>query len=297
MLDPRAALLRTWALRGGISSRMTVLEYAVGSERRRVVLRQPDGALYENPRAVANEFALLQSLTAAGLPAPAACLLCESNTPLGAPFLLIEYIDGDPDFAKAIGQDSIRQLAEQLVRIHRTPFAGTGPEALPRYVPRFVDQRERVYPDASLRGAEIRDVLSRSWAPQEANAPTLLHGDYWPGNVLWNGGRLVGVVDWEESRIGDPLVDLAIARLEMLWTFGLEAMHAFTRQYATLSSFDLDELPYWDLDAALRPVFNLGEWAAGWPELGRPDVTAATMRAAHRTFVDMAFEALLRRRR
>jgi aminoglycoside phosphotransferase (APT) family kinase protein len=148
-----------------------------------------------------------------------------------------------------------------------------------------------------MRGVEIRDVLSRSWARRTANAPALLHGDYWPGNVLWNDGRLVGVVDWEESRIGDPLVDLAIARLEMLWTFGLEAMHAFTQQYATLSGFDLDELPYWDLDAALRPVFNLGEWAAGWPELGRPDVTAATMRAAHRTFVDMAFEALLRRRR
>jgi aminoglycoside phosphotransferase (APT) family kinase protein len=276
---------------------MTVLEYAGEGELQRVVLRQPDGALYENPRAAANEFALLQSLTASGLPAPAGCLLCESGAPLGASFLLIEYIDGAPDFAKAIGPDSIRQLAEQLVRIHRTPFVGTGLEALPRYVPRFVHQRERVYPDASMRGAEIRDVLSRSWAPRTANAPTLLHGDYWPGNVLWNGGRLVGIVDWEESSIGDPLVDLAIARLEMLWTFGLEAMHAFTQQYATLSGFHLDELPYWDLDAALRPVFNLGEWAAGWPELGRPDVTAATMRAAHRAFVDLAFEALSQKRR
>ena len=57
MLDPRASLLRAWTLRGGISSRMTVLEFAVEDEQRRVVLRQPDGALYENPQAVANEFA------------------------------------------------------------------------------------------------------------------------------------------------------------------------------------------------------------------------------------------------
>ena len=297
MLDPRAALLRAWALKGGISSRMTVLEYSVEGERRRVVLRQPDGALYQNPQAATNEFALLQSLAGSGLPAPASYVLCESNEPLGAPFLLIGYIDGAPDFAKAIGSDSIRQFASQLAQIHRTPFVGTALESLPRYVPRFIHQRERAYPDASLRGVEIRDALRRWWAPRTANGSTLLHGDYWPGNVLWNGGRLVGVVDWEESGIGDPLADLAIARLEMLWTFGPDAMHAFTQQYATLSSFDLVDLPYWDLDAALRPVFNLGEWAAGWPELGRPDVTTDTMRGAHRTFVDMAFDALSRERR
>jgi aminoglycoside phosphotransferase (APT) family kinase protein len=113
--------------------------------------------------------------------------------------------------------------------------------------------------------------------------------------VLWNGRRLVGVVDWEEACLGDPIADVAIARLEMLWAFGLEPMRVFTQRYATLSGFDLADLPYWDLDAALRPVFNLDEWAAGWPELGRPDVTEATMRAGHRTFVDLAFDALSRR--
>ena len=38
---------------------------------------------------------------------------------------------------------------------------------------------------------------------------TLVHGDYWPGNLLWQRGRLTGVVDWEEPRLGDPSRDVA----------------------------------------------------------------------------------------
>ena len=292
MLDARASLLRAWPLKGGISSRMTVLEFAVGNERRRAVLRQPDGALKQNPLAVANESRLLQLLTAAGLPSPALRVVDESAQLFGAPFLVIEYLDGLPDFAKPIVPDSIEQLAAQLVRIHHTPFAGTGLASLPAYEPRFVHQRHSAYPDAALRAADIREALQRTWPPHSRNRVALLHGDYWPGNVLWKGRRLVGVVDWEEACLGDPIADVAIARLEMLWAFGLETMQAFTQRYATLSGFDLADLPYWDLDAALRPVFNLGDWAAGWPELGRPDVTYATMRAGHRTFVDLAFDAL-----
>ncbi len=40
----------------------------------------------------------------------------------------------------------------------------------------------------------------------------LLHGDLWPGNVLWQDGRLVAVVDWEDGAVGAPLIDVASAR-------------------------------------------------------------------------------------
>ncbi len=225
---------------------------------------------------------------------PGTRLVVESTDLFGAPFLVIEYIDGAPDFVEAIAPDSIEQMASQLVRIHRAPFAGTGLESLPAYTPRFVHQRDRAYPDPSLRADDVRDALRRTWQSRSGSPVALLHGDYWPGNLLWNGGRLVGVVDWEEACIGDPLADVAIARLELLWAFGLEPMRAFTQRYAALSGVDLADLPLWDLDAALRPVFNLDEWAAGWPELGRPDVTYATMRAGHRTFVELALDALSR---
>ncbi len=262
--------------------------------RRRAILRQPDGALSENRFAVANEFKLLQWLKAAGLTVPAPLFAVDSDELFGAPFLVIEYIDGAPNLATEIAPESIEQMAAHLVRIHRTSL-GDQPESLPAYVPRFVHQRDRVYPDPSLRPADIRDALRRAWPSRSTHAVGLLHGDYWPGNLLWNGSDLVGVVDWEEACIGDPLVDVAIARLDLLWAFGLEAMRAFTRRYAALSGLDLHDLPLWDLDAALRPVFNLEEWAAASPDASRPD-SYAHMRAGHQTFVDLAFDALSDRR-
>lgn len=295
MLEPRASLHDAWPLSGGISSRMTVLEFVVGDERRRAILRQPDGALHENPLAVANEFKLLRWLKSTGLAVPAPLLAVDSHELFGAPFLVIEYIDGAPNFAPQIAPESIEQMAKQLLRIHRAPLSGQ-PESLPAYVPRFVHQRDSVYPDPSLRPTEIRDALSRAWLSRSTDAVGLLHGDYWPGNLLWNGGDLIGVVDWEEACMGDPLTDLAITRLDLLWAFGIEAMHAFTACYAALSSLDLHDLPLWDLDAALRPVFNLEEWAAASPNAGNADDSYARMRAGHQTFVHLAFDALSRRR-
>jgi hypothetical protein len=70
-------------------------------------------------------------------------------------------------------------------------------------------------------------------------------------------------------------------------------MDDFTARYQAMTSLDWEHLPYWDLVAALRPVSNLAEWAAGWAELGRADITERSMRDGHRRFVAQAFEKLL----
>ena len=57
----------------------------------------------------------------------------------------------------------------------------------------------------------IRDMLASAWPFPRPNPPALLHGDYWPGNILWKDGRLAAVIDWEDACLGDPLVDLAMA--------------------------------------------------------------------------------------
>jgi aminoglycoside phosphotransferase (APT) family kinase protein len=107
---------------------------------------------------------------------------------------------------------------------------------------------------------------------------------------------LVAVIDWEDAVLGEPLADLAISRLDLLWIFGLEAMNAFTRHYQSLLSLDYTQLPYWDLVAALRLVrlagANLAEWAAFFPPFGRPDITANTIRASYHFFIAQAFEKL-----
>jgi len=69
-------------------------------------------------------------------------------------------------------------------------------------------------------------------------------------------------------------------------------MAAFTQHYVALTATDLSNLPLWDLVAALRPAGDISVWASDWRAFGRPDVTAAAMRAAHADFVDSARAAL-----
>src|SRR3712207_6867152 len=57
--------------------------------------------------------------------------------------------------------------------------------------------------------------------------------------------------------------------LPIFWAFGMDAMHAFTARYREATAVDTRLLPYWDLYAALRPVHDIAEWAAGWSALGR----------------------------
>ena len=136
------------------------------------------------------------------------------------------------------------------------------------------------------------------WPLPRQNATTLLHGDFWPGNVLWQAGQLVAVIDWEDAKLGDPLADLAISRLDMLWIFGRNAMQELTDQYQSMLrqtsvASDFTNLPYWDLYAALRPASSIAEWATVYPPWGRTDITEKTMREGHKWFITQAFRALV----
>ena len=106
--------------------------------------------------------------------------------------------------------------------------------------------------DLTLSEPAVRAALDRIWPPPLAGQPVLLHGDYWPGNTLWRDGTLVGVLDWEDAALGDPVADLANARMELTMAFGAAAADGFTRQYA-----ELRPEPRSHRTAALGPVRGL----------------------------------------
>jgi thiamine kinase-like enzyme len=78
--------------------------------------------------------------------------------------------------------------------------------------------------DESLSEGRIRDMLESVWPLPRVNQAALLHGDFWPGNILWKNGRLTAVIDWEDAALGDPVADFANSRLEILWAYGRKAM-------------------------------------------------------------------------
>jgi len=288
-VDPTCKLIRAWLLVGGVSASVTALEIMRqdGSTQKLLLRRHGAADLGQNPHIAADEFELLEVLHAAGLAVPAPIYLDESNELFTTPYLVIEYIEGETPAPENLAGDMSVQLATQLASIHAVDLVAYDLSFLPR-IEDALAKRLRERParlDESLSEGHVREALEAGWPIQQRNASTLLHGDYWPGNTLWRDGKLVTVIDWEDAALGDPLADLANARLELLWTFGDEAVRDFTEQYTALTAVDCANLPYWDLYAALRPASKLGGW-------GLDQAIGQQMRHLHSVFVSQALERI-----
>jgi aminoglycoside phosphotransferase (APT) family kinase protein len=285
--DPEAMLIRAWKLEGGVSAQVMALEIeqADGQTKKLLVRQHGEVDRTQNPQIAADEFKLLDLLHAAGLPVPAPYYLDQSCEIFPIPYIVIEYIEGESIFTIDAVPDLIPQLAAQLARIHKLDGSRQDFSFLPQQAKIYADKlgTRPARLDDSLDEGHIRDVLEAVGPLPLRNKSVLLHGDFWPGNILWRDGRLVGVIDWEDARLGDPLSDLANSRLETLWAFGREAMQRFTQCYLTTTGIDATLLPYWDLYAALKPALRLAEWAGD-------AVVEKRWREEHRWFITQAFE-------
>lgn len=295
-VEPGGTLLRVTALAGGLSATMTVLDIATpGGQTRRVVVRQPGAeALERNPNAARDEFTLLDHLRSSGLAIAPPLLLDVSDKILPAPFYVTPFVEGAAQFSPADLNAHLRQAAEQLAAIHAIDAATPALAFLPRFEDVVSDRlatqlRGR---DETLHESRIRAALALHWPRIRRDGDALLHGDYWPGNIIWRDATLAAVIDWEHAAHGNPLADLAISRLDNLWGFGPDAMATYTEHYRATTGIDLTDLPIWDLFAALRPMGNLKVWAQGWSDYGRPDVTEQLMRNRHGNFLREALVAL-----
>jgi aminoglycoside phosphotransferase (APT) family kinase protein len=293
--EPGATLRFARPLQGGISANMSALDIGLPNGRARsVVLRQPNKSTFaERQSAAAEEFAVLRVVHQEGLPVPEPLLLDVSGDILPDPYLLLSYLDGHAEYSTET-LDTAALKARMLARIHRVAPSLPAVAALRRPQRAFASRLQALPPDPASPVDEwgIRQALEPFWTSLPSNHSVLLHGDYWPGNLLWKNGRLVGVVDWEDASIGDPLADLAISRLDTLLIFGADAMAEFTSAYASVSGVNMTDLPYWDLCAALRDAPALATWAVGFRALGRPDLTEARLRDALIWFTDQAMETL-----
>jgi len=288
-IAPQSKLLRTWRLKGGVSAQVTAFEIErPNGQTQKMIIRQHGTVdLKHNPQIAADEFKLLHLLRSVGLAVPTPYHLDQSCEIFSTPYIVIEYIEGKSEFAPSYIPNLIPQLATYLSRIHQIDCSKLDLTFLPQQEKRYTEKlRERpTTVDASLNEGRIRDTLGAAWPLSQRNPSTLLHGDFWPGNILWNDGQLIAVIDWEDAALGDPLADVANSRLEILWAFGIDAMQHFTHHYQTMTTIDFTNLPYWDLCAALRPVSQIAEWAGD-------DLTEKNMREGHRWFITQAFEKL-----
>jgi aminoglycoside phosphotransferase (APT) family kinase protein len=205
------------------------LTYRLRFGARELVLRRPPfGSKVKSAHDMGREFKVLSRLSAVYPPAPRPLAHCDDDSVLGAPFYVMERIVGvilrkDPPRELTIDAGLAQRMAEglfdNLAAIHAVDWQAAGLADLGKpegYVQRQVAGWTKRYVDSQTD--EIPEVLAASaWlaAHIPASPPaTLIHNDYKYDNVVLDANdltRVVGVLDWEMSTIGDPLMDLGTA--------------------------------------------------------------------------------------
>lgn len=264
-LEPGGQLVGMRALTGGVSADLFCLEIATSDGgRRRVVFRQHRAVDFKQhgPTVTAKEYRLLTALHRLGLAVPEPYLYVDTNA-MTAPYLVMDWVDGSTELAGDELPAALDQMARFLVNLHAVdPCSLQLPELEPIEDPRVAILSYLPSTDVG-RGVAAR--LESGHVEQGLNRCVVLHGDYWPGNVLWRDGRLVAVIDWEDACLGDPLADLATARVELLCRYGADAMEGFSARYLALQRdmiepLRLDSLPLWELYVSASALAAMGDW-------------------------------------
>ena len=218
--------------------------------------------LAQEPDAPAREVAALRLAERCAVPTPRLVAADPDGTAAGVPAVLTTRLPGAVVWRPDAVEPFLRGLAALLPAIHATAHA---PGDLPPYAPYALESRE---PPA---GARDRGVWEAAFARFESPAPdapaVFLHRDFHPGNVLWAGDAITGLVDWASAAIGPAAADVGHCRWNLARTLGLAAADRFL----ALSGIAYD--PYWDVVAALGG-FDAAELAA------KPPVEEAFLAAA-----------------
>jgi aminoglycoside phosphotransferase (APT) family kinase protein len=313
----------TYELLSGGRSNLT---YRVtdGAGRHSVLRRPPLGPLLPKAHDVLREFRLISAMARTGVPVPSAIAACSDTSVIGAPFYLMEWVEGAVvrHAAEAPGpsefrKDASESLIDELVRIHSVVPASVGLDDLAPphgYVSRqlrrwhlqYVASRDQQGGPAVPEIDAAHELLTSSVPPQRECR--ILHGDYRLDNVLVGAdGAVRAVLDWELCSLGDPLADLGL--LLAYWAEpgdaetvlvdpptaapGFASRSEISTWYAQKSGRDLSDLDfyvafsYWKLACISEGVF--ARYANG--AMADDDVDVAQVRSS----IDWLARAALRR--
>lgn len=264
-LKPGERILRAEVLHGGITAdirRLTV------SDSRQLVLRT-----YVDPHylaraedSLAREAGALAALAGTDVPAP-------ELVAVASPSLLMTHLAGRPILADEGAEARVPLLARQLVAIHAVRPAKRPPD----YVALTTADTVVVPPgaDPSAWSAAI-DVLRRPPPPYEGR---FLHRDFQPGNVLFDGDRITGVVDWAGASWGPADLDVAHCATNLALLHGPVWGPRFVAAYSSVAAYSdaggvlSDERLYWLVRDALACSEEVAVVSQPWRDAGRTDLT------------------------
>lgn len=281
--------LRAQFISGGRSN----LTFKVFDDESAWVLRRPPvrGAT-PSAHDMSREYRVVAALAESQVPVARVTTLCDDPSVLGAPFVVVEYVEGQvirtsADLDSFASDDEISDCVYGLVDV-LSGLHAVQPDAiglsdfgrhdgyLERQVRRWGSQWELVRLPGDVRDADVQRLqagLARALPPQSAVA--IVHGDFRIDNTILDVSapyRVRAVVDWEMSTLGDPLADAALMCVyrdpafdsviggEAAWTSPrLPGADDLAQRYSTASGA---QLQHWEFYMALG-YFKVAIIAAG----------------------------------
>jgi aminoglycoside phosphotransferase (APT) family kinase protein len=241
-----------------------------------LVLRRDPGATALGSQR-RDEFELLRAAAAAGVPVPGVYWLADDPATLGAPFFVMDRIEGETLARRLLRDDAYAdarrvmtgQLGRILAAIHRIdrvahqltslaePPAGESPAhgELERYEQIFRAITPDPHPAFELAFRWLRQRLPHG------DERVVVHGDYRIGNVIFGPEGVRAILDWELAHVGDPMEDLGWLCVRS-WRFGnddkpvggIGMREELFRAYAAASGsvVDPERVRFWEVLGNLK---------------------------------------------
>jgi aminoglycoside phosphotransferase (APT) family kinase protein len=288
--------------------------------RRWVLRRPPLGHVLATAHDMAREHRIITALAPTDVPVAPAVGLCTDEAVNGAPFYVMDFVDGiivrDGSVAQQLTVDQRaaagRSVAETLARIHAVDPDAVGlgdlgrkegyiERQLKRWNGQFEQARSREVPEVSEAHRRLAGTV-----PEQGPA-AIVHGDYRLDNCMIDeAGDVIAVLDWEICTLGDPLADLGL--LMVYWTEADDPIAALPGAATTYEGFptraelvatyeaaggravgDLDyyvAFGYWKLACILEGVFTRYQAGAMGNDGADADVFGDTVRLLGRASLD-----------
>ncbi|GAA2842246.1 aminoglycoside phosphotransferase family protein [Kribbella solani] len=217
---------------------------------RQYILRAPTSRIDQSM--IATNATALQLAEHHDLPAPRLIAADLAGNQSGTPASLETAVAGTTNWPNS-SPERLRAAGAALARLHTIPMAPR--EHLP-FRPRPIavddfatDRRTGRMPTTPL--LQQADALIRAHGlPEEPSV--YLHGDVWPGNMLWSNHQVTAFIDWKTAGVGALGVDLSELRKQVAITFGPQAPTEVLTGYQHATGHPAPHVAYWDAVAALN---------------------------------------------